>query len=47
MKRLVSAAAACAALCGAAIGMVATEFGTPARAASASVATIDVYKDAS
>ena len=46
MKRLVLSAAVFAAMCGITIGTISTEFATPASAATANVATIDVYKDA-
>ena len=46
MKRLVLAAAVFAAMCGITVGTISTEFAAPASAASATVATIDVYKDA-
>jgi hypothetical protein len=46
MKRLVLSAAVFAAMCAITIGTISTEFAAPASAATASVATIDVYKDA-
>ncbi|HEX2830484.1 MAG TPA: hypothetical protein VHP37_29370 [Burkholderiales bacterium] len=46
MKHLVLAAAVFAAMCGITIGTVATEFATPASAATATAVTVDVYKDA-
>ena len=46
MQRLVLAAAVFAAMCGITAATIATDFATPAAAATAAVTTIDVYKDA-
>ena len=46
MKRLVLAAAVFVAMCGVTIGTVSTDLASVASAAPATVATIDVYKDA-
>ena len=46
MKRLTLAAAVCAAMCGITVGTISPELAAPASAATTTVATIDVYKDA-